>query len=764
MKKNYFFLLLAFCAAASSWAQVVANADTPPPANILQYSAIINSDGSYFSVLANDTFNGQPATIQNVSIIDLNTIPGINISPNNGAVYVQTFVLPGTYTVYYQISQGANTSMAAVTITTCNQAAPTLNFAPATCNSPGMATVSDLPAGNWTIIVDPYPFYAANDGAYTFTGSGSTTSVPLDSEGYQYRIRVVSASGCVSPFVQVDIPWMQIIGSDTQAEYLDANSNGIVDLGDMVVCQISLTNFSECDITNVMGGSGIIQFSPIDVIPANSTVVVPGFYMITEQDILDGSANDWEPITGISPLGQVYSKAFFNVTLPIPTGFHFYAYADTNANNQLDSGEPLVPYGSFVYQQNNEEPVTVQAYTGEFTLYDTTPSNVYSVHFEPGITCGSGFTSDTVYSNLSIDPNGIVNLGFPLDPSDCVDLSVWLYGNNAVPGFQSYSYAIVRNESLMVQPVYLTYTADPLVSIANVDGGTGTTITGNTAVVSMLLQPMETEVVYFYYDTPGIPTVDLGQPLHFSASVTVMSNETITDNNEAFLTKIVSGSFDPNSKSETHGPQIVFDGFAADDTLNYTLNFENTGNGNAMNIRLTDELDNKLDETSVRLIGATHNVQMYREGNALEFAFNNIMLPPSEENTQIGKGSVQFTVKLKPGYAIGDIVNNTASIYFDTNPAIVTNTVATEFVTELGVADHDSQSLRIYPNPAKHNLNVAGSNIKSIDIIDITGKVILSKNVGATETEIGISQLSNGVYFAKITTNDTVKTVRFVKQ
>ena len=56
------------------------------------------------------------------------------------------------------------------------------------------------------------------------------------------------------------------------------------------------------------------------------------------------------------------------------------------------------------------------------------------------------------------------------------------------------------------------------------------------------------------------------------------------------------------------------------------------------------------------------------------------MLPVSVANTMTGKGYITFKIKPKPGYAVGDIIPNNASIYFDFNPAIITNTFQTEFV------------------------------------------------------------------------------------
>ncbi|RYG30330.1 MAG: T9SS type A sorting domain-containing protein, partial [Chitinophagaceae bacterium] len=323
---------------------------------------------------------------------------------------------------------------------------------------------------------------------------------------------------------------------------------------------------------------------------------------------------------------------------------------------------------------------------------------------------------------------------------------------------------VVKNESLTEQTVTITYTADSLVTITDVNGGTSYTINGNTASITITIDPLETDYAYVYYTTPSIPLVALGDQLTFTAAITAIPNDAVAANNEAVCIKTIVGSFDPNSKSESHGDEILFSAFAQDETLNYTINFENSGTANAINVKLTDVLDAQLDETSVRLVGSTHAVQMSRMGNNLEFNFPNILLPPAEQGTMIGQGSVQFTVKMKPGFAVGDIVPNFASIIFDTNPAIVTNLVETEFVSQLGVSTFGSDVLRIYPNPASETMTVSGSTIDTVEIVDVTGKVVLKSSIGASEANIDVSGLARGVYVAKILSAGAIKKLRFIKQ
>jgi hypothetical protein len=122
-------------------------------------------------------------------------------------------------------------------------------------------------------------------------------------------------------------------------------------------------------------------------------------------------------------------------------------------------------------------------------------------------------------------------------------------------------------------------------------------------------------------------------------------------------------------------------------------------------------------------------------------------------------------VKLKPGFAIGDIIPNTANIFFDTNPAIVTNTFNTEFVQSLSNSSFADSDLVVYPNPASSYvqiaLNNATQNIRSIVIYDLLGKKVLETNsVTSNEIILNTSSLIKGVYLLEINANSNERLVK----
>jgi hypothetical protein len=140
------------------------------------------------------------------------------------------------------------------------------------------------------------------------------------------------------------------------------------------------------------------------------------------------------------------------------------------------------------------------------------------------------------------------------------------------------------------------------------------------------------------------------------------------------------------------------------------------------------------------------------------------MLPVSIANSAIGKGYIMFKVKPKPGYAVNDIISNTASIYFDFNPAIITNTYTTTFVATLGTNSFENNQFIIYPNPTNDFVTITSSNyntIKSIIIYDMLGKVIISKDCNDSVIQtINTSELNSGIYLIDIVSKDNARTTK----
>ncbi|MGB3075146.1 MAG: hypothetical protein WBB36_07485, partial [Chitinophagales bacterium] len=136
----------------------------------------------------------------------------------------------------------------------------------------------------------------------------------------------------------------------------------------------------------------------------------------------------------------------------------------------------------------------------------------------------------------------------------------------------------------------------------------------------------------------------------------------------------VRSSYDPNYKSVMPAG-IGLEGKIPPDTdLSYTIHFQNTGTAPATDIFILDTLDSDLDIPSFRPLMSSHPVTFDVLGNVVKFSFNNIMLPDSSSDEAASEGYVSYYIDQKPELESGTQIFNSAGIYFDFNPPIITNT------------------------------------------------------------------------------------------
>jgi hypothetical protein len=88
-------------------------------------------------------------------------------------------------------------------------------------------------------------------------------------------------------------------------------------------------------------------------------------------------------------------------------------------------------------------------------------------------------------------------------------------------------------------------------------------------------------------------------------------------------------------------------------------------------------------------------------------------------------------------------------------------------VTTTGIENWLDNSVTLYPNPAKEyvDIRVDGDlNVTMMEVYDVYGKLINAMNVIENPTRINVSNLANGVYFVRVTTEAGMVTKTFVKR
>ncbi|MCB0765079.1 MAG: VCBS repeat-containing protein, partial [Flavobacteriales bacterium] len=146
---------------------------------------------------------------------------------------------------------------------------------------------------------------------------------------------------------------------------------------------------------------------------------------------------------------------------------------------------------------------------------------------------------------------------------------------------------------------------------------------------------------------------------------------------------VVTCSYDPNDK------QVDPVGYGASgaldldtDHLDYTIRFQNTGNAPAVSVTLRDTLPPEADLDRLSLLAYSFLPTDLRvdSGNVLVIRLQNILLPDSASDPLGSQGFVSFRTGLVPGLPHGTEISNTAGIYFDLNPPIITNSTLNTLV------------------------------------------------------------------------------------
>lgn len=158
-------------------------------------------------------------------------------------------------------------------------------------------------------------------------------------------------------------------------------------------------------------------------------------------------------------------------------------------------------------------------------------------------------------------------------------------------------------------------------------------------------------------------------------SLIVLPIESDGDNLQTMCYPIVN-SYDPNDKQVS--PQGFSEhGFIANNQrMYYTVRFQNTGNAEALNVYILDTLNANLDFQTLQVYSSSHTMTTeLLPDNVLKFRFDDIHLPDSNANEPASHGYVMYEIDQLPDLAVDTEIKNTAYIYFDFNPPVITNTV-----------------------------------------------------------------------------------------
>ena len=363
----------------------------------------------------------------------------------------------------------------------------------------------------------------------------------------------------------------------------------------------------------------------------------------------------------------------------------------------------------------------------------------------------------TQTQNFCIAPNGVHN-----------DVEIAIIPiQGARPGFDSYYQLTYKNKGNQTLSGNINLAFDDAVLdfvAANPALSAQTLNTLNWSYANLL--PFESRTIDFTLNVNSpqeTPAVNIGDVLHFTASIDPISgDETSADNTFAFAQTVI-GSFDPNDKICLEGNTITPE--KVGDYLHYIIHFQNSGTAAAENIVVKDVIDTtKFDIASLQLTSASHPFETKVTGDKIEFIFENIQLPAEIDNEPESHGFVAFKIKTKSDLVLGNTVSNKADIYFDYNFPIVTEPAVTT-ISVLGVNEFENKSVSVFPNPVSDVLNITSKGtIKSVQVYDVQGRLTDTFLKDEEKTTINLSNKKTGSYFVKIFTEKGVKVEKIIKK
>ena len=312
----------------------------------------------------------------------------------------------------------------------------------------------------------------------------------------------------------------------------------------------------------------------------------------------------------------------------------------------------------------------------------------------------------------------------------------------------------VTNTGNQVSDVWVTLQLDPHSTFVSASPQPDTVIAGSPAWSIPALQPTHHRVIDLEVHLPDWQYMGVLLSDQASAQASVQGYPLGTFLGQ--LQQVLTCSYDPNDKRVSPAGQGSEGLVAVGTSLEYTVRFQNTGSAPAWDVRIIDLLDQQLDPASVRVLASSHAMQAeLSESGELSFLFERINLPDSASDPSGSQGFVTFLVDHLPGISEGAEVTNTASIYFDTNPAIVTNTVLNTLTYGVvGIAEAGlSGGLEVHPNPVQDNAVVRlGEEFQGrTDLLlnDALGRTVRAWSISGDRAELRREDLPRGLYLLR---------------
>lgn len=385
--------------------------------------------------------------------------------------------------------------------------------------------------------------------------------------------------------------------------------------------------------------------------------------------------NSWDVICASSAANE--PECYFCLFSTNATTVSGLVYMDFECDGTMNNDDVVVPNTPiFRDDQLMAQSNVIGEYSGLIELNQ-------NVELTLDALTGFTYNSHTVFSE---EVETITGLDFAICPSgSIVNLAVTVspVGLPPRPGFPVEYKVCVNNYSTEQTDAELTFNFSNMLDVQVIDADGGSVV--GSEIVWLINNIGIFEATCFNVTFQVIQGTPPGILLTPEVSIDVLpdpADDIDFSNNEHSFSHEVVAAFDPNDKTVDQ-PLVNFTEVEEGEgvQLQYVIRFQNSGNFFATNVRVEDELPELLDINTIETLHASHDYElMVHPDNTVEWVFNDIMLPDSTSDEPGSHGQIHFRISTVPDVQLEDVIENSASIFFDFKEPVITEPAITTFM------------------------------------------------------------------------------------
>ena len=451
-------------------------------------------------------------------------------------------------------------------------------------------------------------------------------------------------------------------------------------------------------------------------------------------------------------LTNIAADRFITITEESGNVVSLLTFHDENGNCTKDENENIVSGITLALNNGSIRTATNEAGVAELNLR----TDSYSVNVQNNnhwsLGCTVNFTT----------PANPAEIQIPLNKTDSqTDLSISIGSTAWRRGFTNQTIVQIKNlsatraENLQVS---LQYPQEVVVKTSN----PGLAYAGNNLYTIQLTALDPGQWTNIHIEDSVTLQATLGDNLTLQATVTSDGTDADLSNNTVSLQNEIVGAIDPNDMLVS--PRgIGYEGFVAKhERLTYTIRFQNVGTFNATFIKLENTIPENLDLQTFTLESSSHVCSFsINERRQLIVKYSAINLPTSDANETESHGFFTYSMVPATNCVAGDVIRNSARIFFDYEDPLTTNEVVNTIIGNRS----NGQTLVVFPNPASDAVTLLpfddeNGKIKSLRILNSQGHVESAISIDDTQT-VPVAGLKPGLYILEAMTD--ANEIRFGK-